>query len=153
MKKIVFILFALLILVHNIALASWAVKYDADIVYLSTECTNGEAATFTIAINEEECFMYLTFKSIMLTPAYTTKIECKFDDENTIIITAQSSERESIMFSDVRSDRYVARFIENLSNCSEFSIKIKNDEEEPCLFTFDMSGLKEQFQNISSSSQ
>lgn len=149
MKKIVLILFVLLILVHNIIFASWTAKYDAEIVYLSTECTNDEAATFTIAVNEDECFMYIAFKSIILTSGYT-KIECKFDDENATIITAQSSEKESILFSSARGDRDVERFIGYLSESKEFSIKINDEQKHPCIFTFDMSGLKEQFQNISS---
>ncbi len=148
MKKTVFILVVLLIQAHHIAFAAWTAKHDAEIVYLSTECTNNESATFTIATNEDECFMYIEFKSIILTSG-DSKVECKFDDKNAIIIISQSFEKESILFSSARGDRDVEQFLENLCSSKEFAIKINDNNKRPHIFTFDMSGLREQLESIS----
>ncbi len=148
MKNLAFILLVLLILAQQVVFASWSSKRDTEIVYLSTECTNDEAATFTIAINEDECFMYIEFQSIRLTVG-DTKIECKFDNKNPIIIIGQNSEKETILFSSARGDKDAEQFISNLYASKELSVRINDEKKVPCIFTFDMSSLQEEVQRIS----
>ncbi len=150
MKKIVFILLLLLAQAFNLLFASWNAKYDTEIVYLTTESTNDEVAKFTIAINEDECFMYVEFEHIVLLSGLT-RIECKFDNEKSIIIVAQSSEKESILFSSARGDRDVEGFIESLFESNELSMRLKDEKKNSYIFTFDMSNLRDEVKKISDS--